>query len=78
MSIISKGLLALALGFTLTLGLNALRAEGVFNPGSRGVFEVEGPVNLNSNSVAPLSNLRITNVPDFRVTNTGDNRAVSP
>jgi hypothetical protein len=27
---------------------------------------------------APLTNLRIINTGDFRITNTGDNRAVSP
>lgn len=28
--------------------------------------------------VAPLTNLRITNTGDFRITSSGDNRAVSP
>lgn len=89
MSIISKvitppvvALLAMLLILALVVGVGKIaRSEGIENPFARGAFEVQGPNNYSGagGSGPPvLTNLRITNVPDFRVTNTGDNRAVAP
>lgn len=72
----------LRIAFVLIFALASAAAYAQFNkcgPGfcPGGIFS-GGGISAPGGGVAPLTNLRITNTGDFRVTGTGDNRAVSP
>lgn len=63
----------------IALVLTSIVAASAMGMGKLGFqFGRVGAPGGKAPTVAPLTNLRITNTGDFRVTSTGDNRAISP
>jgi len=59
--------------------VGSLAAAHAFGLGKEGkMFGRLGSLSNKKGAVVPLTNLRITNTGDFRITNTADNRAVAP